>query len=87
MAMPTQLVLDFSQPAQLVDGGKKNEKITFTGSEELKSFIYQFANLQKISVSELIQRYVIQGLKDDLGSMLLTQANNEKSLSQLLRRS
>lgn len=82
-----QLTLDFSRPPQLVDSGKKNEKITFTGSEELKTFIYQFASLQKISVSELIQRYVIQGLKEDLGSMLLIQANEEKTLSHLLRKS
>jgi len=81
-----QLVLDFSRPAALADSGKKTEKITFTGSEELKTFIYQFASLQKISVSELIQRYVILGLKEDLGSMLLTQANQEKTLEQLLQK-
>jgi hypothetical protein len=87
MMRGTRLVFDFSQPAQLVDQGKKNVKSTFTGSEELRSFIYQFAHLQKVSVSELIQRYVIQGLKDDLGSMLPAQASEEMTVGQLLRRS
>ncbi len=70
----------------MVDSGKKNEKITFTGSQELKEFIYRFASLQKISVSELIQRYTIKGLQEDMGRMLLTQANSDKTLGQLLHK-
>jgi hypothetical protein len=71
----------------MVDSGKKNKKITFTGSQELKSFIYQFASLQKISVSELIQRYTIKGLQEDIGRMLLMQANKEKTIEQFMDRS
>lgn len=85
--MPPQLVLDFSKPPDMVDSGKKNEKITFTGSQELKSFIYQFAILQKISVSELIQRYTIKGLQEDIGRMLLVQANKDKTIKQFMDRS
>jgi hypothetical protein len=82
----TQLKLDFSLRPDMVDSGKKNEKITFTGSQELKEFIYQFASLQKISVSELIQHYTIKDLQEDLGRMLLTQANSDKTLGQLMRK-
>jgi hypothetical protein len=78
--------LDFSKPIIEVDSGKKTEKITFTGSEELKGFIYQFASLQSVSVSELIQRYVILGLKEDIGCMLLAQANKEKTIGDLLHK-
>ena len=41
---------------------------------------------QNISISELIQRYVIEGLQRDLGTMLLIQANKEKTLESLLKR-
>jgi len=84
--MGSQVTLDFTRAPELVDSGKKLEKLTFTGSGDLKKFIYDFAAIQKTSVSELIQRYVILGLKEDLGTMLLTQANQEKTLGQLLRR-
>jgi len=83
----TQFILDFSKAPDMVDSGKKNEKITFTGSQELKSFIYQFAILQKISVSELIQRYTIKGLQEDIGRMLLVQANKDKTIEQFMDRS
>jgi len=80
------LGLDLSAPPQLVDRGKKLARITFTGSPELHQFIRQFASLQRTSVSELMQRYVIVGLQSDLGTMLLNQANQNKTLGELLKR-
>lgn len=81
-----QIKLDFSRPAQSVDGGKKTERITFTGSSDLKEFINTFSIKQNISISELCQKYIIEGLQRDLGSMLLLQANQQKSLEELLKR-
>jgi hypothetical protein len=81
-----QIKLDFSRPVQSVDGGKKTERITFTGSSDLKEFLNTFSIKQNISISELCQKYIIEGLQRDLGSMLLLQANKQKSLEELLKR-
>lgn len=84
--MSQQITLDFARPFPLADTGKKTERITFTGSSDLKEFINQFSTKQNTSISELIQRYVIEGLQRDIGNMLLLQANGQKSLHDLLKR-
>ena len=84
--MATQLKLDFSRPAMSVDAGKKTERITFTASSDLREFLNTFSIKQKTSISELCQKYIIDGLQRDLGTMLLIQANSEKRLIDLLRR-
>jgi hypothetical protein len=83
--MTLQLNLDLN-PARAIDSGKKTERITFTGSEDLKEFLSKFALKQNTTVSELIQRYVISGLQSDLGNILLVQANGQKTLNDLLKR-
>ena len=83
--MTLQLNLDYS-PFRAIDPGKKTERITFTGSEDLKEFLSRFASKQNTTVSELIQRYVISGLQSDLGTMLLVQANAEKTVRELIKR-
>ena len=83
--MTLQLNLDLS-PVRAIDPGKKTERITFTGSEDLKEFLAKFALKQNTTVSELIQRYVISGLQSDLGNILLVQANGQKTLNELLKR-
>ena len=82
----SQMNLDFSRPAISVDTGKKTERITFTASSDLREFLNTFSIKQNTSISELCQKYIIDGLQRDLGSMLLIQANAEKSLIDLLRR-
>jgi len=84
--MTNQINLDFSRPFPSADNGKKTERITFTGSSDLKEFINQFSNKQNITVSELVQRYVIEGLQRDIGNILLLQANGQKSLDELMKR-
>ena len=82
----SQMNLDFSRPAISVDTGKKTERITFTASSDLREFLNTFSIKQNTSISELCQKYIIDGLQRELGSMLLIQANAEKSLIDLLRR-
>lgn len=81
-----QISLDFSRPALSVDCGKKTERITFTGSSDLKEFLNTFSIKQGTTVSELCQKYIIDGLQKDLGMMLLVQANGDKTLTDLLKR-
>jgi len=82
----TQLKLDFTRPAKIIDAGKKTERITFTGSSDLKEFLGLFSTKQNTSTSELCQKYIIEGLQRDMGIMLLLQANEQKSLLELLKR-
>jgi len=82
----SQLKLDFSKPPVSVDVGKKTERITFTGSSDLKEFLGLFSTKQSTSMSELCQKYIIEGLQRDMGTMLLLQANEKKSLLELLKR-
>ena len=81
-----QLGLDFTKAPLLVDNGKKTERITFTGSTDLKEFLNTFSQKQNTSISELCQKYIIEGLQKDLGSMLLIRANEQKTLAELLKR-
>ena len=81
-----QVNLDFSRPAISVDCGKKTERITFSASSDLREFLNTFSMKQNTSISELCQKYIIDGLQRDLGTMLLIQANGEKNLMDLLRR-
>lgn len=85
--MGTQLSIDFSRPARFADSGKKTERITFTASEDLKEFLNIVSIKSGETISELCQRYVIEGIKSDISSMLFTQANEDKTLANILRRS
>jgi len=82
----TQLRLDFSKPPVSVDAGKKTERITFTGSSDLKEFLGMFSTKQNTTISELCQKYIIEGLQRDLSAMLLSQANRDKTLVELMKR-
>lgn len=84
--MNNQITLDFSRPFPMADTGKKTERITFTGSADLKEFIIHFSTKQNTTTSELIQRYVIEGLQKDISGMLLLQVNGQKSLDELMKR-
>ena len=82
--MSIQLSLDFSKGPVLHDDGKKLEKITFTGSCDLKEYLHSIATKQRCTVSELCQKYVIQGMTKDISDILLLQLSADKKVSDLL---
>jgi hypothetical protein len=69
-----------------LEEGKRNEKITLTGSEELKKSIYDFANKQGVTVSDLCARYIIKGLCTDMEKMLLAQEYKDKPFSEIIKK-
>ncbi len=69
-----------------LEEGKRNEKITFTGSDDLKKAVYEFANKQGVTVSDLCARYIIRGLSSDMEKMLLIQEYKDKPLSEVLKK-
>lgn len=83
--MSKQISLDLSASYKGFDPGKKTERISFTGSADMKDFLDRFAHKRGLTVSELCQRYVIEGLQADIGKSLLIDVNSHKTLDQLLR--
>lgn len=84
--MKQQLILDFSRPLAGVIDGKKTERMTFTASSDLKQFLTIIASKMDTTVSELCQKYIIEGLQKDVGLLLLFQANKDKALGELMKR-
>ncbi len=84
--MKQQLTLDFSRPLSGVVDGKKTERMTFTASSDLKDFLTIIAHKMDTSISELCQKYIIEGLQKDIGLLLLFKANQEKALGELMKR-
>lgn len=84
--MGTQLTIDFSRPAKFADSGKRTKRITFTASEDLKEFLNIVSLKSGETISELCQRYVIEGIKSDISNMLFTQANENRTLANFLRK-
>lgn len=82
---PAQLNLDLSAPYKKFDPGKKTERISFTASADMKEFLDKFSQKRNMTVSELCQRYVIEGLQGDIGKTLLIEINSHKTLNDLLR--
>lgn len=81
--MGLQFNLDFESKNPLVDDGKLSEKITFTGSEELKDLIGKFAAQQNLTASELCRKYVCNGLAKDFRSRMIRHAFGDKTLRDL----
>ncbi len=79
--------LDTSLPLfAFLEEGKRNEKITFTSSDDLKKAVQDFANKQGVTVSELCARYIIRGLSTDMEKMLLIQEYKDKPFSEVMKK-
>jgi hypothetical protein len=73
----TQLKLNFS--------GKKTERITFAATEDLKDTLDKLQKkLNRESVSELIQEYVIECAMRDMARIHLLEHRGEKRMADLL---
>jgi len=70
---------------QFLTEGKRLEKVTFACSEDLKGFVEDFSNRMGVSRSELINRYLIAGLKGDLEKILLVQEYKDRPLADVLK--
>lgn len=79
-----QLQLDFSKPR--IDSGKKTERIPTAVSSELKEFVDKMAQMQGVSVSELVHRYVVEGLKNDVVNIFIPEPHMDKSLREILQK-
>jgi len=82
--METQLKLDFSRQPQR-DTGKRTKRITFTGSEDLQTFLSLLSTKMGTDVSNLCHKWVIEGLQRDIAGLLIPQPHLNKSLAEIIR--
>jgi len=81
----SQLKFDFSKRPKYVDTSKKLERISFTCSEDFKNFLDLLVGTVNTDRSNLIYRYVLEGMQRDLAEIFLTQPHLNKSLKQILK--
>lgn len=77
----SQLSINFSPPHL---AGKKTERLTITCSNEFKQVVDMVCRLTGQSISELGQRYFIDGIKNDLGTIFMAEPHLDKKLSDLI---
>ena len=78
-----QTNFDFSQ-AQHHEDGKKLKRLPTAVSEDLKTFVEMMATKQRVSASELVHKYIVKGLKDDIGDVFFPEPHLDKTLRELL---
>ena len=80
---PYQMQIDFTPR---VAAGKKTARLTLTCSDSLKTFVDTICNVTGENASELLHRYTLQGLKDDIGRIFMAEPHIDKKLSELLHK-
>lgn len=65
-----QLSLDFLTPRPT---GKKIERIPVACTEDLKHFVSFYAQKMGLSVSQVCEKWIVDGVRRDLGDLLLYQ--------------
>lgn len=76
-----QLTLNLKEKILL---GKKLETLSFRASTDLAEQIDKLANKKYSSRSDLILRWVIDGLTRELGEVYLLEVHADRKLSELL---
>ena len=72
--------------APRITTGKRTERLTITCSHEFKQFVEQICKITNESISEIGQRYFIEGIRDDVGNIFMSEPHLSKPLSELLHK-
>jgi hypothetical protein len=78
-----QLTIDFKPRIPTYE--KKEERVSFACSGDLKGLIDLMARRQGEDRSVLIHRYVVKGLQDDLAEQFLAEPHLDKTLRKILQ--
>lgn len=76
--------IDFSQ-TRLVDDEKKTELISFRTGDKFKADLVAIARSKNTDLAVLIHEYAIKGFLEDYKTLLLTRANENRTVKELLR--
>lgn len=77
-----QLSLDFSGKMAL--NGKKLEPITARVPSDFRTIFQIISSKLNLNESELARKYLIAGLKQDLGEIFMLESNLQKSLGEII---
>ena len=77
-----QLTLDFDRPK--FDVGKKTERLTITCSTDFKDFVTRLANMQNTTPAELLYKYALEGMRDDMAKVFMPFPHLDKTLRDIL---
>jgi hypothetical protein len=73
-------------PKLINDGRKKTAKVTFASSSELKEFLYDLSAFLGVGVSELVHRYVVEGIRNDIILYSCPHPHLEQSICESLKK-
>ncbi len=79
-----QVGFDFSRTRPLIQDGKKEARIPTACSPEFLEFVKLMAHVQGTTVSEMTHRYIVKGLKEDIGDKFMPEPHLDKTLRELL---
>jgi hypothetical protein len=79
-----QLNLDFSKPLS-INSGKKTERLPIACSESFKKALNLISDTTGITVAELLYRYAVDGIKNDFGTIFMTEPHLSKTLDQIIK--
>lgn len=82
MATQIPLNLTFNQPR--IVSGKREKRISITCSDEFKSVLELVARIQDSNPSEIGFRYLLEGIKNDLGNMFIAEPQLDSTLREIL---
>ena len=78
------LNLPFNHPKILM--GKREKRITVACSDEFRQVFELVARIQNSNPSELGFRYLLEGLKNDLGNMFMYEPHLDSTLRNILNK-
>jgi predicted transcriptional regulator len=81
----SQLRLDFAKFNRISTHQKKMERLSFTCSEEFKEFLDLMVDRLGTDRSNLVYRYVLEGMQRDLAETFLPEPHLDKSLRDILK--
>jgi hypothetical protein len=79
----SQLTIDFKPRIPTYE--KKEERVSFACSEDVKDLIDLMARRQGLDRSILIHRYVVEGMQGDLAKQFLAEPHLDKTLRKILQ--
>ena len=79
--MKTTLKIDLSPSPDLSEA---KEKLTVDCSGAFKEFVELFCRVQRVTITELCHRYILEGMQSDLETLFKAQPHMNKTLRELL---
>jgi len=68
------------------DLGKLDERITIACSKDFKGFVERISSIWACTISAACHRYILEGIRKDLGAIFGAEPHLDKSLKDVLKK-